>query len=91
MKGSARQPAPSALLGRCCLVENPAKLALLGFIERRSTWSLGLQQRSEENAVIPLGAGSADGALMHLLADPLALKDLGFPFATEMAQHRSSI
>ena len=77
-------PAPSALLRRCRLIENPPEFPLLQFSQRWRAGSLGLQQCSQENPVILPSAGTADGPLMHLIPDPLALKNVGFPFAAEV-------
>jgi hypothetical protein len=43
-----------------------------------------LQQRSEEDSVVLFSAGTAHRTLMHFITDPLALKNLGFPFTAKM-------
>jgi hypothetical protein len=48
-----------------------------------------LEQRSEEDTVIELGADGTQIPIVQLLAHSLGLKDLGFAFAATLAEHAS--
>ena len=78
-------PAPSAFLTRCCLVQHPAELLLLLLRQWRRSGSLGLQQRTEKDAIVLLGANTAQISGVCLVAHMLGLKDLRLTFTTALA------
>jgi hypothetical protein len=73
------------------LVEHPADLPLLLLRQGCTAGDLGLQQRPEKHAVVPLGANGTQIAVVQPISYPLGLEDLRLSFSAPLAFHVPSI
>ena len=73
------------------LVQHPPHFALFTLRQWRRAGSLRLQQCTEKDSIVQLGAVGAEVAVVDPLSYVLGLKDLRLSYLTALAQHASSI